>query len=284
MNLKTKLSLRYIGENVDEGLMDVYQAASNMIAFSEFVTVATKITYGEKAVSKTEVAGFGKGSFITDLVIGVGGPMASMFSAFSTDQLLEIFKEAFGLWKHLKGNPPAQVIHNDQGVTVTNNSGHIFNVRVETLNLVFSEKGGEAVERFVKEAIGHQGIDALKIEAGGESLTSVTKEEAKFFVPLSNDAPISENTVNMTLVLIAAVFQDGNKWKFSDGSNTYSVAIEDEEFIKRVDAGERFGKGDVFDVEMSITQTRIGGKINVTRSIRTVIDHREPSHQYDFLP
>ncbi len=280
--MQTKLSLRYIGKNVDDGLMDVYQAASNMIAFSEFVEVATKITYGERATSKTEVAGFGKGSFITDLVIGVGGPMASMFSSFSADQLIAIFKEAFELWKHLRGSPPSQVTHNDQNISVTNNFGQMITVRAETLNLVFSEKGGDAVERFVKDAMSQPGIDALKIDTGGESLTSVTREESKFFLPISNDAPISENTVNMTLVLIAAVFQDGNKWKFSDGSNTYSAAIEDEEFIKRVDAGERFGKGDIFDVEMNITQVRVGGKINVTRSIKKVIEHRAPSHQYDF--
>ena len=39
--------------------------------------------------------------------------------------------------------------------------------------------------------------------------------------------------------------------------------------------GERFGKGDVLTVEMRITQTRAGGRIEAQRVVQRVIEHRE---------
>lgn len=79
--MQTRLSLRYTGPAVDAGMMDVYEAAANMVAFSEFIVAAAKVTFGEKAEARAEVAGLGRGSFVTDLVISFGGPLATLFSS-----------------------------------------------------------------------------------------------------------------------------------------------------------------------------------------------------------
>ena len=281
--MKTSLSLRYSGPAVDDGLMDVYQAATNMIAFSEFMVTAVKIVYGNTAEAKTEVAGFGRGSFITDLVLNVGGPAASIFTALSPQELVKVIKGAFELWKHLKGSPPAAVIQSGQTVTVTNNTGQIIQVQTESLNLVFSEKGPEAVGRFVRDAIGQDGVDSVEIKADHSPLVTVSQADAAYFVPVAQETPVSENTVRMALVLVAPVFQDNNKWRFNDGASSFAAAIEDEAFIARVDNGERFGKGDVLTVDMRITQTRTAGKIDVQRVIQKVHEHREASQQPPLL-
>ena len=69
--METCLTLRYIGPDVDTGRMDVYAASTNMIAFSEFMVAAVKASFGDKAEARAEVAGFGQGSFLTDLVFSV---------------------------------------------------------------------------------------------------------------------------------------------------------------------------------------------------------------------
>ena len=86
--------------------MDVYQASANMIAFSEFMVAAAKSTYGEQVEARAEVAGFGRGSFITDLVFNFAGQAATIFAAVSPEQLLTVVNQAFELWKHLKGEQP----------------------------------------------------------------------------------------------------------------------------------------------------------------------------------
>ena len=265
--------------------MDVYQASANMIAFSEFMVAAVKASYGESAEAKANVAGFGKGSFITDLVISVGGPAASIFSAFTAEHLTTVLKEAFELWKHLKGAPPAAVTQSGQSVSVTNNAGQIIQVQTDTLNLVFSEKGADSVGRFVKDAISQTGITGVEIASKGEAVAQVGQNEADYFVPVAKESPVSETVVTMALILVAPVFQDGNKWRFCDGSGStsFSAAIEDEAFIARVNNGERFGKGDVLTVEMRIVQTRTANRISIERVVQRVVEHRESAQQQPLL-
>ncbi len=290
-SMETRLSLRYTGPAVDDGLMDVYQASANMIAFSEFIVAATKACYGDTAEAKASVVGFGKGSFITDLAIRVGGPVATIFAAVTPAHIIAVLKEAFALWKHLQGVPPAAVTHSGQAVTVTNNSGQIIQVQTDTLNLVFSEQGTDAVGRFVKDAISQAGMSGLEILAPGgasaetctETIAQIDKREAGFFVPVAKELPVSDNIVIMALILVAPVFQDGNKWRFSDGATSFAAAIEDTAFLARVNDGERFGKGDVLNVEMRITQTRTASKITTERAVLRVIEHKAASRQHPLL-
>lgn len=263
--------------------MDVYQASANMIAFSEFMVAAVKASYGEAAEAKANVAGFGKGSFITNLMFSVAGPAASIFSAFTPEHLATVLKEAFALWKHLQGTPPASITQSGQTATVTNNAGNIIQVQTDTLNLVFSEKGADAVGRFVKDALSQTGITGIEISGEDQRLAEVSSEEAACFVPVAKEALVSENVVTMALILVAAVFQDGNKWRFSDGASSFAVTIEDEAFLARVNDGERFGKGDVLTVELRIVQTRTGSKISVDRAIQRVVEHREAGRQQSLL-
>src|SRR5690606_27877557 len=78
--MQTQLSLIYTGPAVEGGQMDVYQAAANMLAFSEFVVVAAKATFGESTNARAQVAGFGRGSFVTELVFNVAGPAANLLA------------------------------------------------------------------------------------------------------------------------------------------------------------------------------------------------------------
>jgi hypothetical protein len=259
--------------------MDVYSASTNMIAFSEFMVAAVKATFGDKADARAEVAGFGQGSFLTDLVFSVGGPLATVFSAVSPKELLEVVKESFALWKHLKGAPPASIEHHGQQVTVTNNNGQIIQVQTETLHLVLSEKGAETAGRFVRQAMEPEGITAIEVSEGREVVVTASRQEAGFFVPVAAEMPLTENTVRMALILEAAVFKDGNKWRFSDGTTSFSADIADKEFLQRVEDGERFGKGDVLTVDMMIAQTRTGQKITAQRTVVKVEDHRPGQEQ-----
>lgn len=277
--METRLSLRYSGPDVDSGRMDVYAASINMIAFSEFMVAAVKAAFGDQAEARAEVAGFAQGSFLTDLVFSVGGPLTSVFTGVSPKDLLAVVKESFALWKHLKGAPPTAIEHHGQQVSVTNNSGQIIQVQTDTLNLVLSEKGAETVGRFVRQAMESEGINKVELASGNEPVASATRSESGFFVPVAAETPLSENTVKMALILEAAVFKDGNKWRFSDGTTSFSADIADQEFLQQVENGERFGKGDVLNVEMLIAQTRTGQKITTQRTVIKVLDHRPRQEQ-----
>ena len=281
-HMETRIALRYSGPAVDSGLMDVYEASANMIAFSQFVVVAAKAAFGQTTEARAEVAGFGKGSFVTDLVFNVGGPSATLFTAISPEHLWLFVKEAFALWKHLKGAPPSHVEDNSQWAQVTKNSGQVLQVRTESLNIVLSEKGGEAVSQFVKKALERPGMDSVAIASATEEIGNVTQDEAKYFGSVTPSENITDVVVRMALVIEAPVFKDGNKWRFSDGQQSFYADIEDAEFLAKVNAGERFGKGDVLYADVRINQEQTGMKITASRTIVKVHDHKIASTQLSF--
>jgi hypothetical protein len=260
--------------------MDVYEASANMIAFSEFMVSAVKTTYGESAEAKAEVSGFNHGSFITSLVFSVGGSAATVFTALSGEQLWAVVKGAFSLWKHLKGTPPAAVQNNGQTCTVTNNSGQILQVRTDSLNLVFNEKAAESISKYVKLALSKEGYERLDINTeSGDTITSVSAQDAVFFEPVGKLTVLSDNTARMVVQIVTAVFQDGNKWRLSDGEKAFNAAILDGDFLMQVNQGARFGKGDVLDVDMRIVQNGLGMKTSVERSVLKVHRHLTPQEQ-----
>jgi hypothetical protein len=278
--MQTNITIRYSGPSLDNGRMDVYEASANMIAFSEFMVAAVKTTYGESAEAKAEVSGFAHGSFITNLLFSVAGQAATVFTTLSPDQLWEVVKGAFDLWKHLKGEPPAAVVNNGLTCTVTNNAGNIINVRTDSLSLVFNEKAAEPIAKFVKAALNKDGYERLEINAeSGEQIASVDRVEAGFFDSVGKQVTLSDNTARMVVQIVAAVFQDGNKWRLSDGEKSFTAAILDGDFLMSVNQGERFGKGDVLDVDMRIVQNGFGMKTSVDRSILKVHRHLTPQEQ-----
>jgi len=95
---------------------------------------------------------------------------------------------------------------------------------------------------------------------------------------------LTENVIKSYLSLESAVFKDGNKWKFWDGQSGFHAAIEDKEFLARVESGdERFGKGDVLVVEMRIVQSSSAGSFKIERSILNVLEHRIQFQQKSLL-
>lgn len=282
--MKTKIALKYEGRALTDGQMDVYQTSANMIAFTEFMVAAVKETYGDAAQAKAEVSGFEQGSFVTNLVFSVAGSAATIFTALTPAQLLEVVKGAFELWKHLKGTPPAAVQPMGDHIAVTNNNGSIYNVRTESFTLVMNTKAADAAEKFVNQALSVDGVDSLQLGGEAEPIARVSADEARYFVPVAVTVPVSDNTNNMVLTVISPVFQEGNKWRFSDGGPGFSATILDGDFLMRVDKGvERFGKGDVLEAQVRIVQSRSGQKVTVEREVLRVIRHINPHEQQQLL-
>lgn len=279
--METRIALRYSGPDVDAGLMDVYAATANMVAFSEFVVAAAKIQFGERTEATAKVAGFDRGSFVTDICFEVVGAAATIFSAITPSQLLDLIREAFTLWKHLKGLPPKKIEHQvNQTVEVENNNGEVIQISVQSLTLVLSDKGSESTGRFVREALGASGIDRVDLIAESKTIADATQNEREYFVPVAPSQDLTDAIVTMSLQIEAPVFRDGNKWRFSDGLQSFHASIEDEGFLRQVNAGERFGKGDILRADVRISQRQVGGKLAAERIVVKVHEHKIAPLQY----
>ena len=71
-------------------------------------------------------------------------------------------------------------------------------------------------------------------------------------------------------------FKDQNKWRVHDGQSAFFTAMDDGEFLNKVNAGERFGKGDVLVVDLQQIQTVSNGTLRTEFRILKVHEHRAP--------
>lgn len=278
--------LKYKGPSVDDGSMDVYAAAANMVAFSNYVVAATKQLYGDVEV-KAEVKAFQHGSFETDLIFQVVGLGATVLTTTpDVKSVLTAVKESVNLFKFLKGKPPQKVEHIDQSnnVAVTSVSGNVIIVQTESLNLTMDEKAGNAAARFIGEALSKPGVDKIEIQSEGRQIAIATQEDAPFFHAILDESSIVEQTIKMGLTIQEPSFKDGSghKWTMWDGEVSLQYAMEDEDFITRIDNGESFRKGDVLICDVRYAQSRAGSKLKIQRTIIKVHDHKYGHEQEEF--
>lgn len=60
--------------------------------------------------------------------------------------------------------------------------------------------------------------------------------------------------VDANLVIIGLNFEPGSKWKFMYNGFTISMNVRNEALMKKIDEGERFGKGDLIHVKMKVNK------------------------------
>ncbi len=275
--------LRYQGPAVDDGTMNVYAAAANMVAFSNFVVGAAHKLYGDDVQVTADIRAFKHASFGTDLVFQV--MQAAAVTLPMLPNLISVattVKESIELYRFLKGEKPAKIQHiNDHSINVTNNSGNIIVVNTPALHLTLDKSAGEAAAQFIGAALSKAGVDQIEISTNGTPLVQATTDEALYYHPISDEETLTESTVQIGLVIESLSFKDGNKWKMWNGAESFGYAMEDEDFIVRVNNGEAFRKGDILYCDVRVTQTRSGGVLKLQRAIVKVHDHKTGSDQPD---
>ena len=273
--------LRYRGPSVDDGTMNVYDVAKNMVAFSDYVVGATHKVYGEGVEIRAEVNAFQQGSFMTDLVFHVVG-IGTSFLAITPDvgSVVTAVKESLELFVFLKGEAPSKVEHrDDRSVHVTNNNGNVIQVNIESLQVTLDEKTAKAAGVFIGEALSKPGVNKIEITSDGAKVARVTANEALFFHPITEETPLVEQTVKMGLVIEVPSFKERNKWIMWDGESSLRFAMEDADFISRIDSGEAFRKGDILICDVRVTQTKSGGQLQIRRAVVKVHAHKPGEEQ-----
>ncbi len=268
--------LRYQGPAVEDGTMNVYDAARNMMAFSDFVVAAAHKLYGEEVQVKAEVNAFQRGSFGTDLVFQVIQVSAAILPLIpDIVSVASTVKESIELYRFLKGEKPAQVVHNeDHSINVTNNNGNVIVVNTASLNLTLDPNAGLAAGQFIGEALSKPGVNQIEISSEGKQIVQATTDDASYYHPIGNDDTITESVTRMGLIIESPSFKDGNKWRMWNGAESLLYAMEDPDFIGRVNGGEAFRKGDILICEVRVVQTKAGGALKLQRTIVKVHDHK----------
>lgn len=297
MSATAHFSIKYDGPALVAHQMDVRELAPALMALASLLEEANREAYPDGNEVRVQVKGtFKGGSFGVDLIALqsikdqlvslLNGPestaAATLFGILGGVGLVKgVYAGLIQLIKWLNGRKPSSITRVDDHEVVeirTDDTVETLEIDLIAGKLYRSRQVRQSLAKVLKP-LERDGIDVFAAGRHGKSETVIEKCDLPAFTDAAQEADVaSDNTMLRILVQVeSAVFRDGNKWRVSDGSTTFHAAMEDVDFIARVDAGlERFGKGDVLIVDMRRVQLITDNGLKSEWSIIKVHEHRAP--------
>jgi len=211
-----------------------------------------------------KVKAHGEGSFVVHLAL-----LPAEIGQLLTPDILKTAGAAIGviittvagvfkIRKLLKGTPPKEVQQTaNGGVLIVGNNARLI-VDQSTYEVYFGNpKVSEALSRTFKTLDSDPEVTGFEIlDVKEKPLFDAARED---FSPmaLKGDVPLPETRSIVQpayLHIVKPSFERGLKWEVVYNGNRVNVSMSDQEFLDRIDQGERFAQGDGLDVELLIEQ------------------------------
>ena len=286
-----KVRIAYVGEALNNGAMEVNDLAPALLAFGNLIQRTNIVIGNERAVRVLLKADdIRRGSFDITLLLDYNLlEEAKLFMGLAEDTGLKDLMDVLGMgitakesifWlikligfkKIRKAEKQADhvkiILEDNRVITVTQN---VYNVFMDFEARTLIEK---VVTPVKKEGI--QGFEIRNPDDYSDSkpTVSVDKESVAYFAAPALETKVEPDIVyeqDMMLRIVSIVFDEKQKWRFSDGEAVFWAKIEDEKFWKEINDGVlAFRKGDKLKVRCRVVQ-RIGENESLV-SERTIIN------------
>jgi hypothetical protein len=144
-------------------------------------------------------------------------------------------------------------------------------ISVDLLIRIYNDFEVQTQLRKTLDPLRQDGIEEFQTRRGGVVLERVSKKD----LHAADEAEIQDLTKDeeIDLGIEKVAWRRNLAWHFSDDRTSFDARIEDEQFWKRIEAGEAFSDGDRLRVHLRTTARRKpNGMITVERRIPTVIN------------
>ena len=279
--------LRYTGDAVSEGSMDVSHLAPSLLAVNNALTGLNTLVNQDKTKVSLKVNALNKGSFIVDFLLNqdildqvghllTGTGVSAYVNAVA---IFESLVQILLLKKWLDGRTPDQVTVSPDHKKVTFFIGQqSITVNYITYLGYQSPTVNSECSKIV-EPLHCNGVDSITL-SDRQHEASFSKSDLSALQASPADRILTSNVSERVVTLETAAFKDHAKWKVRLGDFSVFVSISDREFLEAVDNGsKRFGKGDVLLVQLRTTQTLSDGRIVETFDVEKVLQHKASVEQ-----
>lgn len=291
---KAIFEVAYEGPAVDDGIMNVRELAPALLAIGDLVENSNRVIGDPKIQVKVVVkTGFEKGSFqiALEVICGITEQLKALFDMSNASSIPEALVAALwmgtngalsllNLLKLLRGRKINNLIVLENGHTrleIRGNNGEFEYIEAtEDVMRLYKDVPVRQNLRQVLEPLQKEGIEGFSVRKGTQVIDAVAKDQVPYYeVPIvPEEEKVNTFSRRMYVKLVEVAFEDNLKWRVSDGENNkYYVSIVDEAFMRELDSGKAFAKGDILEVVFETTQIATSSGIKNEHRILEVIDH-----------
>lgn len=300
---KANLTLSFKGDAVENGEIDVKDLAPALLALGEVIQAANAEINGNKTQMSVKVRATAKGSFVVDLAL-LQSMMENMkifldFAAENKDGISaakDIAEILFGvgggvvtlsggfyyLLKFLKGRKPDKVERKDGDVYV-----HVGDQYFVTNEKVIRLAENVAIREHAKKSVAslsENGIESISVQQKGSEPLDINRDDVKSFDYQIEEQQLSDETRKMVLQIISLSFKEDNKWRVTDGGDTFSAKIDDMDFLNRIAKNEiAFAKGDWLVCNVREIQSTTAKGLKKESTIVKVLEYHPAARQLKLL-
>ena len=102
-------------------------------------------------------------------------------------------------------------------------------------------------------------VEGFSVEVGEKEVASFTRQEFKSYEydEFENEEDFPDERIvdaDATLVIVGLNFERGSRWQFMYDGFKINITVKDDALMRKIDEGERFGKGDSVRVKLRKVQ------------------------------
>lgn len=270
-----KLRIAYVGEALNTGAMDISDLAPALLAFGNLVKRANQLIGNEQPVRVLLKADdIRRGSFDITMLLDYNIlEEAKLFMGLADDTGLKALMDVLGMGVTAKesifwlikviGFKKIQKAEKDSGsVNIILEDNSEITVNQNVYNVFVDYEARSLIEKVVlpvkKEGI--QGFEIRNPEDYNDRKPTVSIDKAvvDYYSTPELETKVEPDVVfeqEMMLKIVSIVFDEKQKWRFSDGESTFWARIADESFWQKIDEGSlAFRKGDRLKVRCKVVQ------------------------------
>lgn len=251
-----------------------------------------------KTTIQIKINAFSGGSFLMhlellrDIAKDLLPPAAFVGAQINILSIIKALIEFIKLKLFLKGGKPKEIHKSGNEVTITDTKGDTTIIDNRTYNLYTKNViVNEAITKNFETLHEDDAIDGFKLmDEKDKALIQIQKKDFKNLTPRNELLEQETKTLlrqNVNLYIIKLVFEENRIWQFYYGGNKISATIEDKTFFDKIDAGEKFSKGDVLVCNLEIEQVfdpNVNTYVNNSYKILKVLEHKLRSDQTNLVP
>ena len=287
------VDLVYHGPDVDTGSMEVRDLAPAMLALASLFEAASTEMNGDRAQVKINLKSTSTNSFHLGLEIlssiGSQGVMDILHTAAELKEVLfggaALSGGGGGVWwliHWLKGRKPETVERREDGVHITVNGDNNTIITSPTAYNLYEQPKVRKATEDIAHIVKSEGIDAVEMQENGRVIQRIDKDNVEDFDYDGPSEVLTDDVVRKVFTIVNLAFKENNKWRVSDGSTTYMVLIEDEEFLAKVNRNEiAFAKSGQLRCHFRTIQRQTVSGIKSEYRI-TLVDEYIPPNQTRF--